>query len=100
MKMMRLNPQHPPTPQRGAAAQVVSAAAPSIAVLTVAAAVLSLTAVVAPILVAFAATLAAPEERGKVTGKVLSGVLMGVLLARTGGGLIAQVGGWRLVYAV
>lgn len=84
-----------------AAAQAVSAVAPSIAVLVVAAAVLSFNAVVAPILVAFAATLAATEERGRVTGRMMGGVLMGVLLARTGGGLVAQWGGgWRTVYAV
>ena len=81
-----------------AAAQAVSAVAPSLPVLLAAAGVMSLTAVVAPILVAFAATLAAPEQRGRVTGKVMSGVLTGVLLARTVGGLIAQAGGWRAVY--
>jgi predicted MFS family arabinose efflux permease len=83
-----------------AVAQGVSAVAPSIPVLLLAATAMSLTAVVAPILVAFAATLAPAEQRGRVTGKVLSGVLMGVLLARTGGGLVAQWGGWRSVYAV
>jgi predicted MFS family arabinose efflux permease len=80
--------------------QTVSAAAFSISMLIAAGAVMSLTAVVAPMLVAFAATLSTPEDRGRVTGSVMSGVLMGVLLARTGGGLIAQIGGWRTVYAV
>ena len=59
-----------------------------------------MTAVVGPILVPFAATLAAPEQRGRVTGTVMSGVLFGVLLSRTVGGLIAQVAGWRAVFAV
>lgn len=80
--------------------QAVSAVALSILTLIAASAVMSLTAVVAPILVAFAATLSTPQDRGRVTGAVMSGVLMGVLLARTGGGLIAQLGGWRTVYAI
>jgi predicted MFS family arabinose efflux permease len=80
--------------------QAVSAAAFSVSMLIAAGAVMSLTAVVAPILVAFAATLSTPQDRGRVTGAVMSGVLMGVLLARTGGGLIAQLGGWRTVYVV
>ncbi|MFG1639088.1 MFS transporter [Amycolatopsis sp. NPDC049252] len=81
--------------------QAVSAAAPSIAVLTVVSGLVAASAVVAPIMVAFAATLAAPAERGGVTGRVMSGVLVGVLLARTGGGLVAQwAGSWRAVYVV
>ena len=83
-----------------AVAQAVSAAAPSLGVLLGAVGVMSLTAVVAPILVAFAATLTPAQQRGAVTGKVMTGVLIGVLLARTEAGLIAQVGGWRTVYGV
>ncbi|MGP4113738.1 MFS transporter [Streptomyces sp. 4N509B] len=82
------------------AMQAVSAVAFSIPMLVAASGVMALTAVVAPILVTFAATLAAPEERGRVTGAVMSGVLMGVLLARTGGGLVAEVGGWRTVFGL
>jgi predicted MFS family arabinose efflux permease len=78
----------------------VSAAAPSFGVLAAASAVLAVTAVAGPILVPFAATLAREEQRGAVTGTVMSGVLLGVLLARTAGGLIAGIGGWRAVYAV
>ena len=82
-----------------AAALAASAAAPNFAVLVAATVALSLAAVVGPILLPFAATLASPEQRGKVTGTVVSGVLLGVLLSRTAGGLVAQVGGWRSVYA-
>ncbi|MEY9926349.1 putative MFS family arabinose efflux permease [Catenulispora sp. GP43] len=81
-------------------ALAVSAAAPGFAVLAVAAAVLSTTAVAGPVLVPLAATLASPQQRGAVTGSVMSGVLMGVLLSRTAGGLLAQLAGWRAVYAV
>ena len=83
-----------------AVAQVISAASPTLSVLSVASAVLSLRAVSGPILVPFAAALAAPERRGKVTGTGMSGVLLGVLLSRTLGGLIAEFGGWRSVYVV
>jgi predicted MFS family arabinose efflux permease len=80
-------------------ALAVSAAAPRFAVLALASGVLAVTAVVGPILVPFAATLAAPEQRGQVTGTVMSGVLFGVLLSRTVGGLLAQLAGWRTVFA-
>ncbi|SER13034.1 MFS transporter [Actinokineospora terrae] len=80
--------------------QAAAAVAPSMLLLAVVSAVLAPCAVVAPIMVAFAATLAEPARRGQVTGSVMSGVLVGVLLARTGGGLVADLAGsWRAVYA-
>lgn len=54
--------------------------------------------VVAQVLVPFAATLARPEERGKVVGTVMSGLLLGILLARTVAGALSSLGDWRLVY--
>ncbi|TCO62288.1 MFS transporter [Actinocrispum wychmicini] len=82
-------------------AQAVSAVVPSFAFLAVLSVPLAVCAVGAPILVSFAATLASTSDRGQVTGRVMTGVLLGVLLARTGGGLIAQVTGtWRSVYGV
>jgi predicted MFS family arabinose efflux permease len=56
--------------------------------------------VVAQLLVPLAATLAQPENRGKVLGTVMSGLLMGILLARTVSGLVAGLGGWRAIYWV
>ena len=51
-------------------------------------------------LIPFASTLAADEERGRVIGSVMSGVLIGILLARTFAGLVAQVAGWRTPFAI
>lgn len=78
----------------------VAAAAPSFAVLAAAIAVVGVTSVVAQVLVPLAGTLAAEHERGKVVGDVMSGLLLGILLARTAAGLIAELGGWRLVYVI
>jgi len=51
-------------------------------------------------LLAYAATLAAPSQRGRVVGTAQSGVVIGLLLARTVAGLLADLSGWRLVYFV
>ncbi|MFJ9449774.1 MFS transporter [Herbaspirillum sp. NPDC101397] len=51
-------------------------------------------------LISYAAALAAPQERGRVVGTAQAGVVIGLLLARTLAGLIADVAGWRMVYAV
>lgn len=61
-------------------------------------AVVGLLAVVTQVLVAYAATLAAPESRGRVVGVVTSGVVIGILLARTFAGLLTDAAGWRSVY--
>ena len=81
-----------------ALALTVVGLAPTAAVLLVGLAVVGLLAVVVQVLVAFAATLAAPAERGRVIGTVTSGVVVGILLARFAAGLLADLGGWRLVY--
>jgi len=49
-------------------------------------------------LIAYAATLAAPAERGRVVGSAQGGVVIGLLLARTLAGLVTDVAGWRTVY--
>ncbi|MGO4574740.1 MFS transporter [Cupriavidus sp. 2TAF22] len=51
-------------------------------------------------LIAFAATLAAPAERGRVVGAAQGGVVTGLLAARAMAGALADLGGWRAVYAV
>lgn len=61
-------------------------------------AVVGLLAPVTQTLVAYASTLAAPAERGRVVGFVQSGIVLGILLARTFAGLLTDIGGWRSVY--
>ncbi|KRE89218.1 transporter [Frateuria sp. Soil773] len=68
------------------------------AILFASLAAMGLLAVVVQVLVAFAATLAAPAERGRAVGRVTSGVVIGILAARFVAGLLADLGGWRLVY--
>jgi predicted MFS family arabinose efflux permease len=55
-------------------------------------------AVVVQVLVAFAASLALPEQRGSAVGTVTGGVVLGILLARTVAGLLSDAAGWRSVY--
>ncbi len=74
--------------------------APDIDLLIAAVAIAGVCSVSAQILVPFAATLARPEERGRVVGTVMSGLLIGILLARTFSGLVAEVAGWRTVFVV
>ncbi len=83
-----------------AVAAAACAAAPSFVALAAALAALGALSVVAMIMVPLAATLAEEEERGQVVGTVMSGVLIGILASRTLSGLIAALGGWRLVFAV
>jgi predicted MFS family arabinose efflux permease len=83
-----------------AAALALTAAAPSFPLLAVGLLAVGVTSVVAQILVPLASTLAPEHERGRVVGKVMSGLLIGILIARTFSGLVAEAGGWRLVFAI
>lgn len=79
---------------------LISAFSPNIVVLMIGTAVTGMLSVVAQVLVPFAATMAAPHERGRVVGTVMSGLLLGILLARTVAGVLADIGSWRTVYWV
>lgn len=72
--------------------------APSSTLVFIGIAGVGLLAVVAQTLVAFAATLAAPTERGRVVGLVTSGIVIGILLARSLAGVLTDFTGWRSVY--
>jgi predicted MFS family arabinose efflux permease len=73
---------------------------PNMAVMLCSVFVVGMLAVVIQVLVAFAATLATPEERGNVVGRVTSGVVIGILIARAAAGVLTDIGGWRSVYLV
>ncbi|KAG9580741.1 hypothetical protein KCV01_g15659, partial [Aureobasidium melanogenum] len=46
-------------------------------------------------LIAYAASIAPPVQRGQVVGVAQSGVLMGLLLARVVSGTVGDIAGWR-----
>ncbi|MFD9425712.1 MULTISPECIES: MFS transporter [unclassified Streptomyces] len=79
---------------------LLTAAAPSGPLLLAGTALVALTSVGAQVVVPFAATLAAPEARGRVVGVVMSGVLLGGLVGRMAAGALSELGGWRTVYWV
>jgi predicted MFS family arabinose efflux permease len=83
-----------------AGGMLITASSQSLSMMILGTALTGLFSVVAQILVPLAATLAAPEKRGKVVGTIMSGLLLGILLARTVAGLLASLGGWRTVYWV
>ncbi|KFC06505.1 major facilitator superfamily (MFS) permease [Trabulsiella guamensis ATCC 49490] len=83
-----------------AGGMLLTASSQSLTLMIVGTALTGLFSVVAQILVPLAATLAAPDKRGKVVGTIMSGLLLGILLARTVAGLLASLGGWRTVYWV
>lgn len=76
------------------------AAAPALPVLAFAAALVGLTSVAVQVIVPFAAHLAAGGQQGRVVSTVMSGLLLGILLSRTVSGAVAQVAGWRAVFAL
>ncbi|MFM9441322.1 MFS transporter [Streptomyces acidiscabies] len=77
----------------------VVATARTAVILLVGMAATGLLAVVTQTLVAFAASLAPEGGRGRVVGLVTGGVVVGILLARTVSGVLADLAGWRSVYA-
>lgn len=81
-------------------ALVCVALAPSGDVMLVGMTAVGLLAVVTQVLVAHAASLASPTERGSIVGTVTSGIIIGILLARTVSGTLSDLFGWRSVYLV
>jgi predicted MFS family arabinose efflux permease len=76
------------------------AIAPGVGLLTVLSLVVGLAGVAIPIITAYAASLADDSARGRVLGTIMAGVLLGILLSRTVASLIAEFGGWRVVYVL
>ncbi|QOY96809.1 MFS transporter [Massilia sp. UMI-21] len=56
--------------------------------------------VAAQVLVPFAAHLSHEATRGQAVGKVVSGLLLGIMLARPAASLVADHGGWHLVFGI
>lgn len=81
-----------------AAALTAVACAPAWAWLLGALTLVGLLAVVVQVIVANAAALASPSQRGSAVGSVTSGIVIGILLARFVSGALADLGGWRSVY--
>ncbi|WTG04807.1 MFS transporter [Streptomyces sp. NBC_00012] len=81
-----------------ASALVAVGTAATAPVLLAALAAVGFLAVVTQTLVAFAASLSAPDRRGRAVGLVTSGIVIGILLARTVSGVLADLAGWRTVY--
>jgi len=82
-----------------AVGQAVSAIAPDLAVFAAAVLFVGVATFIGQVIVPLSSQLAEPHERGKVVGTVMSGLLLGVLLSRTLSGLIAELFGWRVVFA-
>lgn len=77
---------------------LITAMAPNIWLMLIGTALSGMFSVVAQILVPFAATLAAPHQRGKAVGTIMSGLLLGILLARTASGLMASFTNWQGIF--
>lgn len=83
-----------------AVALAALAAAPSALAFLVASAAVGFCSAGVQVVVPFAASLAKEETRGRTIGNVMSGLLAGIMLARPVASLIAEVAGWRAVFAV
>lgn len=79
-------------------ALVATALAPSLPILAITSYAVGVTTIVPQIIIPFAASLARPEERGRVVGMIMSGLLIGILLARTVSGFLGARLGWRAMY--
>lgn len=77
---------------------IISASSQNLWMLIVGTAMTGLFSTVAQVLIPFAATLAKPEQRGKIVGILMSGMLLGILLGRTFAGAISTIADWHYVY--
>ncbi len=77
----------------------IAGIAPSAWIMLAGVAMAGLFSVVVQTTVAYAASAAAPHERGRTLGVVTSGVVIGILGARAVAGALAAAWGWRSVYA-
>lgn len=79
-------------------ALIIAATAQSYLILAIASLLIGITSIVPQLILPLAASLCAPEQRGKVVGTIMSGLLVGILLSRTLSGFIGEVFGWRAMF--
>jgi predicted MFS family arabinose efflux permease len=79
---------------------VACAVAPDFAVFLVGSLAVGCASVGGQIMIPFAADLAPDERRGRIVARIMTGLLIGILLARTFAGIVAQLAGWRAIYAI
>ncbi|REG92921.1 MFS transporter [Flavobacterium aquicola] len=79
-------------------ALIIAALAKSFFILQIASLLIGITSIVPQLILPLAASLSAPEQRGKVVGTIMSGLLIGILLSRTLSGFIGQLFGWRSMF--
>ncbi|WP_165062912.1 MFS transporter [Adlercreutzia sp. ZJ154] len=79
---------------------VACAIAPSFLLLAFALSALGITTVSGQIIVPMTRDLADPSQQGKAVGTVAAGITIGILAARTVSGLVADLLGWRAIYAL
>jgi predicted MFS family arabinose efflux permease len=83
-----------------AVALAASSIAPNFVVLAICLTAVGVTSVSGQVLAPLAGDLSEDAARGKNVGIVVSGLLTGILLARVFSGVIASIGGWRVVFVV
>ena len=83
-----------------ALAQIMMAAAPSIAVLAAGSLVTGICSSLMQNFIAITAETAHPDRRGRALGTQLTAMFSGILFARIFGGLIAEHIGWRYAYVL
>lgn len=75
-----------------------AAAAPSLAVLAAATALIGGATVIPQVLVPLAAELAPPERRASIVASIQIGLMTGIIASRVVGGTVGELLGWRAVY--
>jgi predicted MFS family arabinose efflux permease len=83
-----------------AVALLLVALAPNLTLLIAGSALIGLLASVTHIVLPIAPDLVDHASRGRAIGIVMTGLLLGILLARTFAGWVANIHGWRYVFAV
>jgi predicted MFS family arabinose efflux permease len=82
------------------ASLLLAATAQQVWVLALSSFMVGVSSVIPQVLVAMAAHLADPAERGKKIGFIMSGLLIGILLSRTISGFVGEHLGWRAMFYI